>query len=370
MAYPQGMMGLRAAVSALVILAALGCTHGISVDRFGREQWAHELRSRGVDPAEAVYPFGSSPEIDAWMGEALGSRLGVSGLSQLVALQSALFDPAFSFTYDADLTLTAAEAFELRRGNCMSFTVLFVTMARNLGIETFLVAVERSPEVARDEGLVIINRHVVAGYRGGASDLTLFDFYVTTSGPYIQRRVIDDVTATAMYHTNLGGAAIRDGALDEAIRHLGIATALLPDWAPGWINLGVARSRAGDVGGAFEAYSRALEAEPQNSSALTNIAFIYRQQGRNEEAETALRAAAHQTTNPFTLIAMADVEMLRGRPSAAAKFLRKARWWYGDEPEVHDALARLAELRGNADSAARHRRQAEALRAQAASVAR
>lgn len=356
----------RSTAVALGLLVAFGCAHGMAADRFGASAWSRELTSRGVDPADAVYPFTGSTEINRWADETLRGLQGESGIVKLVALQEALFDPAFGFSYDADLTLTAAEAFEARQGNCMSFTVMFVAMARSAGLDAFLLSVGRPPEVERAESLVIINRHVVAGYRGGANEVTIFDFYITTSGPYIQRRVIDDVAATAMYHTNLGAAAIRGGDFDAAFRHLDIATTLRPDWAPGWVNLGVARSRNGDLDGAFEAYSRALEAEPQNPSALVNIAVVYRRQGRDEEAETALRAAAHQTTNPFTLIAMADVEMLRGRYSAAARFLRKARRWYVDEPEVHDALARLAELRGRDSSAAKHRRQAAAIRARSA----
>jgi Flp pilus assembly protein TadD len=350
-------------------MVAAGCAHAGVGDRFGERDWAEELARRGVDRAAAIYPFETSPELEQWVDEVLSRRPADSGLTNLVILQDALFDPEFGFSYDPDLTLTAADAFTARRGNCMSFTAMFVAMARSAGIRTFLMSVRREPEVDRADDLVVVNRHVVAGYRGGANEVTVFDFYITTSGPYVQRRIIDDVTATAMYHTNLGGASIREGNLDGAVRHLGVATALAPDWAPGWINLGVARSRLGDVDGAFEAYGRALEAEPQNPSALTNIAFLYRQQGLQREADTALRAAAHQTTNPYTLVAMADSEMVRGRYSAAAKYLRKARWWYGDEPEVHDALARLAAMRGDERGADKHRHRAAQLRQRAAAAA-
>lgn len=354
--------------SIVAVLVAAGCAHAGVMDRFGEAGWARELARRGVDPSVAVYPFTTSPEMEAWVDAVLQESGGDSGLARLVALQDALFDPEFAFTYEPDLTLTAADAFDSRRGNCMSFTALFVAMARSAGIRTFLMSVRREPEVDRVDDLVVVNRHVVAGYHGGASEVTIFDFFITTSGPYIQRRVIDDVTATAMYHTNLGGAAIRHGDLESALRQLEVATTLAPEWAPGWINLGVARSRLGDVDGAFDAYGQALEAEPQNPSALTNIAFLYQQQGLNEEAEVALRAAAHQTTNPYTLIAVADAEMVRGRYSVAAKHLRKARWWYRDEPEVQDALARLADLRGNAGEAEKHRRRAAELRQSSGAV--
>ena len=198
----------------------------------------------------------------------------------------------------------------------MAFTSMFVALSRSVGIRTFLVKVRRAPEANRDESVVVVNRHVVAGYRG-PDKMTLYDFYVTSATPYIQHRVIDDLQASAMFHNNLGGAAIRDGDFDAAIRHLDIAIGLDPSWAPAWVNLGVARFRLGDSEGAMRAYERALEEEPGNSSAFSNIALLYRQQGREEEARTALMAAAEGRANPFTLIAMADVEIGRGDLDAA-----------------------------------------------------
>jgi Flp pilus assembly protein TadD len=120
----------------------------------------------------------------------------------------------------------------------------------------------------------------------------------------------------------------------------------------------VAHYRQGDAERAFADYQRALEVEPGNPSALGNMAYIYRDQGRDHEAEVALRAAAQQTTNPFTLIAMADAEMARGRWGAASRYLRRARWWYGTEPEVYLAMARLAQRRGRPAEADRHLRRA------------
>lgn len=345
----------------LVPLLLASCAHTGSVDQMAVSEWARELERRGVDPAAAVYPFSTSPDMERWVEKVLRTHLGDGGLGMLGVLQDALFSADFDFAYDTQLTLTAAEAFATRRGNCLSFTSMFVAMARSAGIPAFLMSVRREPEVDRDGSLVVVNRHVVAGYRGASSEVHIFDFYLTTSGPYIQERTIDDLTAAAMYHVNLGGDAIRRGELDEAVRHLVIATTLAPDWAPGWVNLGVANYRQGDAGAAFADYQRALDAEPGNPSALGNLAFIYRDQGRKREAEVALRAAAQQTTNPFTLIAMADVEMARGRLGTAGGYLRKARRWYSDEPEVHLALGRLAERRGDQAKAERHRARAAEL---------
>ncbi len=349
-------------LSGAVIAAGVVAPAAAERRAFNHDDWVEAVRRRALDPAEVVYPLASSAEMAAWAAERLAGHPGLGPVGQLGALQEELFrDEAFEFSYDDGFTLTAREAFDLRRGDCMSFTALFIALSRSVGIPTFLVSVRRAPEIERTEGLVVVNRHVVAGYRS-ANEVVLFDFSTSSSAPYVQHVVVDDVMASAMYHTNLGGSAIRSGALDEALRHLGIATRLEPGWAASWVNLGVARFRGGDVDGAMEAYRTALEVDPGNSSALNNLSFAYRELGMEAEARAALAAAVRTTDNPFTLIAMADVEMERGRLDRAARHLRRARWGYGDEPAVHDALARLARREGRLDRAEKHSARAAELR--------
>jgi Flp pilus assembly protein TadD len=234
-------------------------------------------------------------------------------------------------------------------------------MSRSLGLQTFLMTVGRRPDIDRQDDLVVVSRHVVAGSRSG-SRVAVFDFFLTSDAQYVDQAVIDDVRASAMYHNNLGAASLRQNRLAEAVWHLEIATALAPDWAVGWVNLGVARSRQEDLDGAFNAYDRALEADPEFSSAFNNLAHLYLRLGRESEAQIALRAAAGTTDNPFTLVALADSELRIGNPRGAARFLRRARRWYPAEPEVWDGLARLADQTDRPKRADRYREKAAKLR--------
>ena len=327
-------------------------------DVFGYEAWQLAVAELDVDPNEVVYPFHLTDDMAAWAGEMISGHRSQMPEVKLEILQHSFFDSgSFEFQYDVVRTLTAEEAFAARHGNCMSFTSLFIALSRSLGMQTFLVSVKRQPEVVKDGGLVVVNRHVVAGFKA-PSKVHLFDFYVTNTSPHVTQRVLDDLEASAIYHTNIGGAAIRAGDPEEAVRNLEIAIVLAPRWAPAWVNLGVARARLDKTEEAFAAFQRALEVEPGNSSALVNLAKIYREQGRPDEADTAMRAAAASTRNPFTLIAMADAEMLRGDFDGARQYLRRARWWYGKEPEVYLALSRLARLEGDDGKAQKYARRA------------
>jgi Flp pilus assembly protein TadD len=128
------------------------------------------------------------------------------------------------------------------------------------------------------------------------------------------------------------------------------------------VNLGVTHSHLGEDDQALGAYNRALLADPGNSSALMNMAYIYLRLGRNEEARIAQLAAAETTENPYALVAMADSELIRGKSAEAARYLKRAKRMYSREPEVFDGLARLAESLGKARRAARFHRKAEKLR--------
>ena len=338
---------------ACATIAASAASAAAADGVFGHRAWTEAVAARGVDPAAAVYPFATTPEMTAWATAVMDTRAGLDPPARLRLLQDVLFDrDAFDFTYDENRTLTAEETFQQRRGNCMSFTALFVGLARSVGIPAFLVSVSRAPGVDRVDGLVIVNRHVVAGYRS-PQGIEVYDFYVTDQTPYLEHTVIDDLTASAMYHTNLGAQRIRSGRLDAATEQLELATRLDPTFASAWVNLGVARRREGDLQGALEVFRTALDADPGNPSALTNLSFTYRDLGREGEAQAALAAAARRTDNPFTLIAMADLEISRGELDRARRLLRRARWNYGKEPAVYEALARLSRARGDVTGARR-----------------
>jgi Flp pilus assembly protein TadD len=359
---------MRSAVLACVIAscAAVAATDaaaaGLDSEVFGYEDWQRAVTALQLNPKDVVYPFYATEEMLEWAKVKLAPYVTNSPDVRLLTLQQAFFDPGeFEFEYDQARTLTAEEAFAARTGNCMSFTSLFIALSRGVGIPTFLVTVSRQPDVEMDEGLVVVNRHVVAGYRA-PTRLYTYDFYLSASTHVVSRGVVDDLTASAIYHTNIGGTAIRQGDLEGAVHNLKIASILAPGWAPAWVNLGVAYSRLGDETAAFDALQKALAAEPGNSSALTNLAKLYRGQGRLEEADNAMRAAAEGTRNPFTLISMADAEMHRGHLDEARQYLRRARWWYAREPHVYDALARLAELEGDSERAGKYRDKARALR--------
>jgi len=323
--------------------------------------WEEQVTAAGLSAESVIYPFETTPEMEAWANEA--TRGTATPVERLDALQLALFNPrTFAFTYDRSATLTAEQAFAQRRGNCLAFTALFIALARSVGVDAHLVSVQRVVDVSLEEDLVVLTRHVVAGYEY-MGRMHLYDFTFEEESPALAYAVVDDRVASSMIHGNRGAAALLAGRVAEAQADLEIATQLTPERPTTWVNLGVVRRRAGDLTGAIEAYERSLELDPGNGSALANLAVAYRLTGRSAEAEIALRAAAEDRDSPFSQIALADAQRSRGDMEGARSLLRRARRNFPHVPEVHEGLARWYHDAGDARRAAHHMARAERLRA-------
>ena len=82
----------------------------------------------------------------------------------------------FSLEY-AEVTRTASDTFHDRQGNCLSFTMLFVGLARAAGLTANYQSVEVPPTWAND-GQVVIASHVNAVVRTGFGEETVVDFNI------------------------------------------------------------------------------------------------------------------------------------------------------------------------------------------------
>ena len=66
------------------------------------------------------------------------------------------------------ITLTASEAFHTRRGNCLTFSNMFVAMARYAGLNAWYREVEIDPEWNSREDTLLVSLHVNAAARTAA----------------------------------------------------------------------------------------------------------------------------------------------------------------------------------------------------------
>lgn len=70
-----------------------------------------------------------------------------------------------------------------------------------------------------------------------------------------------------------------------------MATAVAPEVALGWYNLGLIRRRQGNIAGALSAYGRALELAPDYAEAQQNLAVAQLLGGNIDAARASFRRA-------------------------------------------------------------------------------
>lgn len=312
-------------------------------------RWAREVRRLGVDPERIENPVRFTTEMQDVAREVGG---GGRSLEKLRRLQALLFDPEeFPFDYQSRETYTAERAFELRTGNCVSFTNLFIALARSLGIDVRAALLNRPGDPAREGALIVVNTHIVAAFEhsGGA---TVFDFNVQRQTDRVGLTLVPDSVVTAVYLNNLGAEALIDGRVDDALELLGDAVRLGPEFTPAHGNLGVARRQAGDLEGAMAAYRGALEIDPRYPTILNNLARLYRHVGRDDEARTVLAAARNWSATPFVLLIRGDFALIDGDVRGALTLYRQASRLAPQLVEPWIAIARGEAVRGH-DAAAR-----------------
>jgi Flp pilus assembly protein TadD len=322
------------------MLAITACASSRPVARLGgtAEAWQTFLEGREVTAIDVPNPLEVTEEMRRTAEDLAGRG---SPKLRLENLQNSLYNSSyFPFTYDTEGTYTAAEAFEKREGNCLSFTNMFIAMARSLEIEvTGAVPLKTGRSEHRDD-LIIVNNHLVAAYNQ-AGALDVFDFDYRRSSLDQPVRVIDDAHLAALFLNNRGVERLGRGDIATAKKLFEAVTRLAPAYAGGWGNLGVTRRRSGDMAGAFDAYRQALLFAPSDPVLLTNLAGLYRRQGKEHEAARLMQDADLTEASAHVLIVQGDLLRAAGHFEAARRLYRRARrqdWKSPDPPAARAAL--------------------------------
>ena len=225
---------------------------------------------------------------------------GDSSTKVIHLLQAMKQGGLFSLEYNEALTHTVSATFHERRGNCLSFTMLFIALARESGLHARYQLVDVPPQWNLDSDLVVIANHVNAVIDSRTDRDIVVDFNKANfHGDFVTHR-IDDAYATALFYTNLGAEAMLRRDYPASFALLREALHAHADTAPPWVNLGVLYGRQGLYEYAEAAYLRALEIAPQERSALANLAGIYEALGDTQRAaEFRERVRRYQDINPY-----------------------------------------------------------------------
>jgi tetratricopeptide (TPR) repeat protein len=268
-------------------------------------------------------------------------------------------DGNFELIYD-DKTRTAQETFREARGNCLSFTNLFIAMARYLEIHAEYQEVDIPPDWSLIGESFLLSQHVNVLVDLGVGlqrvvDFNMYDFHVT-----YDRRTISDDRARAHYFSNIGVDHMLKG--DTTLAYANFRQALLEDstFSPAWINMGVLHRREKYPNYAEAAYKQALEIYQFNLVAMSNLANLYEEEGKTELAEQYLaRVQSHRMKNPYYRYQIANVAFIDGDYETAIKNLKYAIGKREDEDRFYFLLSLSYLMSGEKEEAQRWMKKAE-----------
>lgn len=218
-------------------------------------------------------------------------------LEQLV--RAIISDGSFGLEYD-DSTRTAAGTFATRSGNCLSFTNMFVAMARDVGLDVRYQEVDIPPDWSLRGDTYVLNRHVNVNIRLAGDREHIVDFNIDDFRSTYNRRRISDERAFAHYFSNKGVEQMQSGTQVEAFAMFRAAIDLDPDLAPAWSNLAALYNRIGEPAYAEAAYLEALRLEPRQLVSMSNLSRLYEAQGNDQLAAYYRdRVRNHRQRNPY-----------------------------------------------------------------------
>lgn len=214
-------------------------------------------------------------------------------------------DGLLNLEYDENRTYTAIETFQNRRGNCLSFSILFTALAREADLDVTFQMVDIPPSFSANDETILLNNHINVLVKGVRSDVNFMQSYVVDfnaaeyNGNYDTRKV-KDTYAMALYFSNVAVEAMQAGNTRKAFRYLKKGIETDHKIAGIWVNLGVLYSRYGHYVMAEQAYKMALTVQPSNKSALVNLAGVLQTLGRVEESNDYLKKVTYyRDHNPY-----------------------------------------------------------------------
>jgi Flp pilus assembly protein TadD len=298
---------------------------------------------RNVDPIEM------SPEMKAFVDNHVNR--GLSPSDRLHTLTAAIFkanDLNFSFFPESR---TAGETFKHRNGNCLSFTLLFISMARYLDLDAQFREVDIPPSFNKKGALVVLSQHINAVVFIGPTAYSV-DVFPEAASMETLGRIVSDQRGFAYYFANKGADELSKGNLALAEQSLKIAIEIDPTTTSALINLGVVQAQSNKLDEAAYYYNRALKLDKKNMAALTNLANVYEMTGRKAECLLLQqKVKKYRDINPYYHFDLGVQSYEQGNYETALSHYEKAIKLKSADPSFYLAAAHVYEKTGQKEKA-------------------
>jgi len=226
-------------------------------------------------------------------------------------------DDFFPEGYYTNTTLTAAELFEERSGNCLSYTNLFVAMARHVGLDARFQIAKIPATWSADSGYLVRSRHINVLIRNGSlkrDDWVTVDFNRVASSRFYPHRPVGDEFALSSFYNNLAVDKLYEKNYRASVALINAAIKADPYNSDAWVNLAAVYSRNDNYQAAVAALETALRFEADNESALSGLVRLHTQLGNPESAARyASEMESRRERNPYFHFALAQAAYEQGK---------------------------------------------------------
>lgn len=272
-------------------------------------------------------------------------------------------DDGLALRYREQPTTGIAESYARREVNCVSFTLMFVALARASGIRAHAQASDDVLAAGVLDDMVYRVTHMNAGVEVDGQVVSVDVGWREVVAERDPGR-IPDARAVALLHNNRAVEALLQGDIAMATVEIESALALDPSNATSWSNAGVVHARDGHPDMAERDYLQALKLRRNHIGALGNLVGLYRARGDDASADAwQARLERARAADPFSQFLLAEQSMASGAyGDAVAHYLRAIRL-LPREPVFFRGLAGAYRRSGDAMAAQRADRRAEALEA-------
>ena len=234
-------------------------------------------------------------------------------------------DPSFGLEYE-EITRTATEAFRTKKANCMSYTNMFVVLARGVGLDARFQEVDIPPDWTYANDTYVLNLHINIHVEIGLHGEQVVDFNIADFDADYEMRIISDKRAMAHFFNNLGAELMQEDRLTEAF--MAFRRAIGENdrrFSAAWTNLGTLYNRQGHAHHAEAAYLQALEADESDLIAMSNLTALYERRGDHQRAANyRARVESHRRHNPYYRYRLAREALAAGDPDSAIDHLKFA----------------------------------------------
>jgi Flp pilus assembly protein TadD len=357
---PRHGAAIAATVAALVIGAVPAAWGQSSVSK--DELLSGSVLGAGPDPSTSI-PSSAVLALSDEMREFLREHVnkGATDSMKLQQLVDAIIgSKTFRLEYDEN-TRTASETFRQGVGNCLSFTTMFVSLARGAGLNADFQEVEIPPDWSTRHDVFVLNLHVNVDVYLGAAGSRAVDFNIGDFKSTYKVTQISDKRAVAHFFNNMGVERMQSGDILDAFAYL--RRAILETngrFSPAWTNLGLLYRKSGYDDYAEAAYLEAIAVDKTDVVAMSNLLRLYEKQGdRASVAKFGKKVNQHRMRNPHLRFNLARKAYLERDYDAAIDHLKAAIRRLDSESEYYFLLGLCHLMKGDVKEARRWTGKAE-----------